>query len=119
MTVPVSLAAFRAQRDWRAMQKDVRKEFAFVLGAAMEVWRTHHPYHDAHYTQPVVTALTLTQRGNPLSERQLKDLRDTLLHWHRKEIQPSVADALNLCLEALTQNGKHLLGYGNVQSIPR
>jgi hypothetical protein len=114
----VSLQAARAERAWRVLQQDVRQEFGHLLQATYETWRTAHGYAaEARHRPPVETALLLCRHKTPLSEAQLKALRDTLRSWRHHETHPTLQDALQSCLDLITRDGKHLMGYGQVESL--
>lgn len=118
MSQPVSLQAARAERAWSALQQDVRQEFAHLLQATYDTWRSvHGPAAEARYRQPIETALVLCRQKAPLSEAQLKALRDTLLSWRHHESHPALQEALQSCLDLITRDGKHLMGYGQVTNL--
>lgn len=120
MTGTVSLAGYRAERDWRDLQHSVRQEFAQILSAAFSAWQEAHQHMAAARDRSaVIHALVKCRYGQPLSEKDLKRLRDTLMKWEKQETHPSVKEGLQASLELIAREGKHVMGYGKVECLKR
>lgn len=120
MNAPVRLDVVRAERALKALQQSVRQEFGALLGATFDIWmETHRHTAMARDRSAVHIALNHCRYNLPLKEAQLKAVRDTLQKWLKEEQHPGVKRGLECCLELITKNGKHLMGYGKVQPLRR